>query len=269
MGGAHAHADALSVDVTVDGRPMLIDPGTGSYADPVVRCAFREAGAHNVILVDGASAARSEGPFRWRHAEDAHPVRWVERDGIAQAEARWDGHRVDRRVAQVRTVFGVGGLGWIVRDHLELPASHDIALLFHLAPDVEPIALGIDWRLTARGGRPMTIGVLGASGTWRVEAGRCSPAYGRLEPILILTWTGRVGGAVTLWTLLAVGDAPARRALADDGTFVASWEGRSLAIAARPADGEPEWRWSAAADDEGATSTRRGAGLARAGRGER
>jgi hypothetical protein len=269
MGGAHAHADALSVDVTVDGHPMLIDPGTGSYADPAVRCAFREAGAHNVILVDGGTAARSDGPFRWRHAVDAHPARWTEHDGVALAEARWDGHRADRSVKQARSVFGVGGLGWVVRDHVDLPGSHELTLPFHLAPGLEPVALGDDWRLAPRGGRPMTIGLLGAVGTWQVEAGQSAPAYGRLEPSAVLTWRGPARGQVTLWTLLAVGDVRARRDLIDDGTFVVSWAGRILTIAPRSVDGEPEWRWSVAADEAGASAPRGGASLARAGTGER
>ena len=42
LNGGHAHADALSVTLTVRGRPFLIDPGTACYTiDPELRDRFR------------------------------------------------------------------------------------------------------------------------------------------------------------------------------------------------------------------------------------
>src|SRR4030095_4322274 len=35
MNGGHAHADALSLTLSLDGRPLLVDPGTATYTmDP-------------------------------------------------------------------------------------------------------------------------------------------------------------------------------------------------------------------------------------------
>src|SRR5437016_949683 len=54
----HGHADALGVQVSVNGKPLLIDPGTFTYADARGEgdC-FRGTAAHNTVQVDGCSQA--------------------------------------------------------------------------------------------------------------------------------------------------------------------------------------------------------------------
>jgi glycosyltransferase involved in cell wall biosynthesis len=62
----HGHADALSIELTLGGERVLVDPGTFQYGTPPAwRDAFRSAAAHNTILVDGIEPAMPEGPFAW------------------------------------------------------------------------------------------------------------------------------------------------------------------------------------------------------------
>jgi uncharacterized heparinase superfamily protein len=52
--GAHDHADQLSVDVTLAGVPLFVDPGSYVYtADERARAWFRSTAAHNTIEIDG------------------------------------------------------------------------------------------------------------------------------------------------------------------------------------------------------------------------
>lgn len=52
---AHMHADGPSMTWWIDGRPILIDPGTGMYGGPLSRrTLFRQTAAHSTIEVDGA-----------------------------------------------------------------------------------------------------------------------------------------------------------------------------------------------------------------------
>jgi hypothetical protein len=53
--GAHAHNDALSIELWLDGAPLAIDPGAYVYTPlPEKRNAFRSASAHFCPRVDGA-----------------------------------------------------------------------------------------------------------------------------------------------------------------------------------------------------------------------
>lgn len=63
---AHGHADALSVQLYVDGAPVLIDPGTYIYnGNPDMRNLFRSTAMHNTVCVDGESQSEMLGPFLW------------------------------------------------------------------------------------------------------------------------------------------------------------------------------------------------------------
>ena len=67
---AHAHADALSVEVRYGGVDVLADPGTYCYhGEPAWRSYFRSTIAHNTVELDGQSQSGDGGPFLWlRHA---------------------------------------------------------------------------------------------------------------------------------------------------------------------------------------------------------
>ena len=67
---AHAHADALSVEVRYGGVDILADPGTYCYhGEPAWRSYFRSTIAHNTVELAGQSQSSEGGPFLWlRHA---------------------------------------------------------------------------------------------------------------------------------------------------------------------------------------------------------
>jgi hypothetical protein len=89
--GAHAHADALALEVTVHGVPVLADPGTYHYVGPE-RDAFRRSAAHCVLTVGEGSSATPGGPFRWARSTDA-VLHAVALDGTVQMASAWhDGY---------------------------------------------------------------------------------------------------------------------------------------------------------------------------------
>lgn len=64
----HSHSDTLSLVLTYEGAPVLIDPGTYTYvSDAVWRERFRGSAAHNTLRIDGCDQAEPAGPFRWRN----------------------------------------------------------------------------------------------------------------------------------------------------------------------------------------------------------
>ncbi|WP_373049171.1 alginate lyase family protein [Vulgatibacter sp.] len=52
--GTHGHNDKLAVEICVDGRQVIGDPGTGSYTgDPALRNRLRGTAAHSTVIVEG------------------------------------------------------------------------------------------------------------------------------------------------------------------------------------------------------------------------
>ena len=93
---AHAHADALAVEVRHNGTDVLADPGTYCYhGERRWRSYFRSTLAHNTIEVGHQDQSSSGGPFMWtRHAQsglteletgaDGEATYWsAEHDGYA------------------------------------------------------------------------------------------------------------------------------------------------------------------------------------------
>ena len=73
---AHAHADALSVEVRYGGVDILADPGTYCYhGEPEWRSYFRSTIAHNTVELDGRNQSRDGGPFLWLSHANARETR--------------------------------------------------------------------------------------------------------------------------------------------------------------------------------------------------
>jgi Heparinase II/III-like protein/Heparinase II/III N-terminus len=133
---AHAHADALSVEIRHDGVDVLADPGTYCYhGDLAWRSYFRSTIAHNTVELDGRDQSSSGGPFLWvRHArtrvldavDGAVVASWVaEHDGYAclnpsARHRRWV--RLDRKARSIQIADEIDG------------GSYDLRLAFHLGP---------------------------------------------------------------------------------------------------------------------------------------
>jgi Heparinase II/III-like protein/Heparinase II/III N-terminus len=150
---AHAHADALSIEVRHDGVDILADPGTYCYhGEPEWRSYFRSTRAHNTIELAGRDQSRSGGPFLWvRPAQtrvisvqpgaDGAIVAWcAEHDGYRTLEPA-AGHR--------RTVrLDPEGRRLLVVDHIDTTGTHDLALHFHVGPTVDAVLRESDAQLT-------------------------------------------------------------------------------------------------------------------------
>ena len=66
LSGGHSHSDALSIVLTIDGKPVLVDPGTATYTiDSALRDAFRSTRMHNTVVIDGSDHVAPRGPFQW------------------------------------------------------------------------------------------------------------------------------------------------------------------------------------------------------------
>ena len=139
---AHAHADALSIEVRHGGIDVLADPGTYCYhGEPEWRAYFRSTLGHNTLELSGSDQSTSRGPFLWvRHAQ----TRLIRASGLddgplAEWTASHNGYDTlnpaavhQRTVKLDRTARRV-----IVEDIIESRGEHPCRLAFHLGPTVQ------------------------------------------------------------------------------------------------------------------------------------
>ena len=133
LNGGHAHADALSVVLTIRGLPFLVDPGTATYTmDPQRRDRFRSSPMHNTVVVNGRTQSETSGPFHWRTRTDARLKSWKsrrERDYVSGE------HEAYAPVQHQREVLALHGTGWIIVDRLTGGERIDAAAMWHVHPD--------------------------------------------------------------------------------------------------------------------------------------
>ncbi|MEF3113721.1 alginate lyase family protein [Streptomyces chrestomyceticus] len=207
---AHAHADALSVEVRHDGVDVLADPGTFCYhGQPEWRQYFRSTLAHNTLQWDGRDQSVSGGPFLWtRHARSRVLVADTSHEKVTRWCAEHDGYQpcVHRRQVELtaagrelRVVDEVRGDRGAVR------------LAFHLGPEITAELTGNRAALAwTRDGEDRSA-VLDLPGqlSWRAHRGESdqplgwySPGFGRKEPATTLVGSGRADGAAEFTTVL-------------------------------------------------------------------
>jgi hypothetical protein len=215
MNAGHAHADLLSITASAGGRPLLVDSGTYSYPGPE-RNAFRGAGAHNALLVDGeGSSVPAAGAFQWRHVADGRLLAWEAGEAFAYFEGAHDGFaRLADPVAHRRAVLFLPGLGWVVRDRIEAAGEHEVRVHWHLAPGLAPAPGARDGgTLVADAeGRPaLVVAAFGAGGavTLGAEPAWVSQRYGARVAATRLVVARQAAGAQEIVTFVLPAGAAA------------------------------------------------------------
>jgi hypothetical protein len=210
LNGGHAHADSLSLSLTVRNRPLLVDPGTATYTmDRAQRDRFRSTAMHNTVVIDGRPQATPVGPFHWHRATDGHALVAAIGPGCEYFEGTHDAYAPRRHT---RTVFAIHEHAWIVVDWILGTGRATADAHWHFAPEwqarlLDPQSL----ELRATDARY----VMAASAPIRLLAPddpegltQVSTAYGRIEravtarqsiagtlPFAIVTVVGAAGPA--------------------------------------------------------------------------
>jgi len=179
-GGGHGHADALSIQLAVGGREVLVDPGTFVYASAgAERQMFRGTAFHNTLQVDGMDQAEPAGPFPWRRLPEVRVENWTIGNSFDLLVASHDGYaRLPDPVIHRRYIFGRKSRFWVVLDTLEGRGKHRADVFWHLASDLH-------WRLQANSalatwGHAGVALLFADTPSWSrcIQEGWYSPVYG-------------------------------------------------------------------------------------------
>jgi len=231
---AHAHSDALSVEVRWGGVDILADPGTYCYhGEPAWRSYFRSTIAHNTVEVDGCNQSVEGGPFLWvRHAtgkvidvqDIGDAVEWTaQHDGYQRlSPATWHRRcvRLDRASRSIDIADEISGGG------------HTVRMAYHLGPDISAELDGT--RAILRWSRDETSGAawleLPDSLHWTLHKGETDP---------ILGWySSGLGHRVPAFTLLGSGRSTPREPLSTRLEFL------DVSSAADQSGAHPALSWS-------------------------
>ena len=133
---AHGHSDLLSLTLTIEGKPLLVDGGFYTYdEDPAWHRYFREASAHNTVLVDGASHANYHRSNAWSSVAVPGPLRSHSGPLFDYCESSHAGFfGVSPPVTHRRGIYYDRQKTWLILDHLEGSGTRQIEVFFHLAP---------------------------------------------------------------------------------------------------------------------------------------
>lgn len=210
---AHGHADALSFCLTVDGKPLLTDPGTYLYhSGGAWRDWLRGTRAHNTLTLGGVDQSIIAGAFNWSHKANSR-LDSVQ-DAPFAAVASHDGYLGRFGVRHVRG-FAAEGDALTIVDRLEGRAEpQEAELVFQLAVDCTA-SEGADGAVSiTRDGAPVAVlrlppgGRIGvASGQEGMDGGWVSLSFGSIQAAPRISWTGPVGeaGVTTRLELLPAG----------------------------------------------------------------
>jgi uncharacterized heparinase superfamily protein len=133
---SHAHADALSLQLWWQGKPVLVDPGTSTYEPGSVRDWERSTRAHSTVCVDERDQLRSGRAFG-RTASKVS-LRYA-RDGALEASVV-----LPRRIRHVRRIeWDAASAEVVIYDQIEGKRRHGVDSRLIWAPELPDVELGL------------------------------------------------------------------------------------------------------------------------------
>jgi Heparinase II/III-like protein/Heparinase II/III N-terminus len=240
---AHAHADALSVEVRYGGVDILADPGTYCYhGEPQWRSYFRSTIAHNTVELDGRSQSSEGGPFLWLRHANAREIAVQDIGDAAEWTAEHDGYQSMKPSAWHRRCVLLDRASRAVDIVDEIDGSFDLRLAFHLGPDVhaeldEACAM-LRWPSAVAPGAARL--ELPQPLRWSLHRGETDPilgwyssGFGRRTPAFTLIGSGRCAAGTPLISRIEFLDAR-HSAISAVTRAAVSWRAADAAV------GEPK-----------------------------
>jgi len=134
--GGHAHNDKLSFELMLNGRDVIVDPGTYVYTPyPKERNRFRSTGYHNTIAIDGyeQNEIPKKDMFSLPGKVKIKEAALIERNNnvVFQGEIHYEGITHKRKITLDKQ-----SSSWHIKDIISSPKQLKGKLLFHLSPNL-------------------------------------------------------------------------------------------------------------------------------------
>lgn len=137
--GGHDHSDALSFELSIDGRDFIIDPGTYSYTgDYKMRNLFRSTLYHNTVIIDNVEINRFKETNIFGMENEAKPrvLKWETNESYWLLEAEHYGYMKLRDPVIHRRKFILDSTKFLLKidDFLEGEDFHYYEIHYHFPP---------------------------------------------------------------------------------------------------------------------------------------
>jgi len=134
--GTHTHSDLLSIELYIDDKTFLVDPGSFVYsADPEQRMIFRSTYMHNTMVVDNHNQNELHKEVLWDFGWEAIPtvIKWLEDKDRVLFLGEHNGYsRLSEPVIHQRSIeYDKRDRTWIIIDKALGNGTHTFALFFH------------------------------------------------------------------------------------------------------------------------------------------
>lgn len=133
----HGHCDALSFELSVGGKRLIVDSGVESYyANLSWRNYYRSTRAHNTLMID--EEEQSEIWSRFRVARRARTrATWTDDERLSSLCAIHDGYtRLPNPVVHHRWFLWIDRRFWLITDYLSGEGEHTVNSFLHFHPEV-------------------------------------------------------------------------------------------------------------------------------------
>ena len=203
---AHGHADALSITLSLDGKPVLVDPGTYLYGSGGIwRDWFRGTPAHNTLNLYGHNQSRIAGAFNWSDKANATL--------LGPLHASHDGYVKQFGVTHKRRIEPLPD-GFTLTDRL-VGGTEEAELVFQLAPDLDSRIEGSIVHVRRGGEALLTLQfpspaiAISRGGDTPGPGGWVAPRFGEKLAADRIVWRGNVGPAGVVTHIRIVAPASA------------------------------------------------------------
>ncbi len=209
LAGGHGHADALSIELALHGKTLLVDSGTYTYHESrEMRDYFRSSTAHNTLAVDGLSSSAPGRTFDWKTRAKTILKTWTQEDRFDLFEGSHDGYtRLQDPVTHTRSILSIKGDYAVIRDLAEASGEHEYSLNFHFADDIKPtISVNGEWV----GDHDHRIFTFGDHGEWQQKESWISTNHGNKINAPFMRFVSSGQGTQEFFTIILSADHGAR-----------------------------------------------------------
>lgn len=178
---AHAHADALSFVLAVDGERLFVDTGTSTYGNNPRRGLERSTAAHNTVELDGADQSEVWAVFRAARLARVQLESVTANAREIEVIASHDGYRRLRGKPIHRRTWRLSEDSLYIEDEVSGKGIHCAVARLHIAAGIA---------VSENAGRCITIGPIDGSvsgASVAVDSCEVSTQFGQLHLATVVT----------------------------------------------------------------------------------